>query len=360
MERIILHVDMDAFFAQIEERENPHFRGKPIVVGADPKSGKSRGVVSTANYEARKYGIHSAMPISLAWRAYPGAIFLPVNMKLYEKVSESIINIIKGYSPYYEVTSLDEVYLDLSFLLPNDPLGRIIREIGYKKAEKLGQKLKRDIFKQQKLTCTVGIGPNKMLAKMATNRGKPNGLVVIKPEEVSEFLDDLDIEELPGIGPKTAKKLRESFNVNRMKDLKKLSTETLENEFGIIGKDFYEKARGINSDPVINDYPVKSIGEEHTFEKDTRDPELIFGTFEKIIKNVYEETSYDKFLFKTITIICRFSGFETHTKAKTFMQPIKDIKILESEAKKLLLRFLIENHKSVRLVGLRLSSFSEE
>jgi len=341
MTRIILHIDMDYFFAQIEERENPHFKGKPVIVGAEPKEGKGRGVVSTCNYEARKYGIHSAMPISMAWQLCPEAIFLPVNMKLYQEVSEKIMKIIKKYSQKYEIISLDEAYLDISFLK------------SYKEAEKLAQKLKKEIFKKEKLISTIGIGPNKLIAKIASKEAKPNGLLVIKPFQVKDFLASLDIEELPGIGPKTGEKLRK-LGINKIKDLKRLSKTKLKEMFGKVGEQIYNKARGIDREPVSSEKITKSIGKQYTFEKDTRDPEIIFNVFEGIIREVWQEITESNFSFKTVVVICRFSGFETHTKSKTLKEPIKNLEILKKEAKKLLLKFLLENKKLIRLIGLRI------
>jgi len=339
-ERIILHVDMDYFFAQIEERENPQFKGKLVVIGADPKGGKGRGVVSTANYEARKYGIKSGMPISKAYQLCPHAIFLPVNIELYEKVSEKIMEIVKKYSPVYEIVSLDEAYLDISFCKD------------WREAENLGKKLKKEIFEKEKLTCTVGIGPNKTIAKLATEKAKPNGLKVIKPEEVEKFLDPLDIDDLPGIGPKTAEKLRK-IGINKIFELKKLSKEKLKEMFGKVGERIWERARGIDEEPVSPEEVIKSIGRQITFEKDTRNPRLIFGTFEKLIKEVYDELIENNFSFRTITVICRYKGFETHTKSKTLKEPSKDFEILKKEAKKLLLKFFLESKKPIRLIGLR-------
>lgn len=340
MQRIILHIDMDAFFPTIEERENPQFRGMPIIVGADPKEGRGRGVVSSASYTARKFGVKSALPISKAFELCPKAIFLPVNMELYQKVSEKIMKIVKKYSKTWEIASLDEAYLNISFLK------------NYQKAENLAKKLKKEILEKEKLTATVGIGPNKLIAKMATNKAKPNGLLIIKPNQVKKFLESLDIEDLPGIGPKTAEVLR-NLKINEIKELKKLSKLKLKNMFGIVGETIYEKARGIDEESVSPEEIIKSIGKEHTFEKDTRDPEIIFNTFEKIIENVHQELISNNFFFKTITVICRFSGFETHTKSKTLGDSTSDLKILEAEAKKLLLKFLVENSKLIRLIGLR-------
>jgi DNA polymerase IV (DinB-like DNA polymerase) len=335
---------MDYFFAQIEERENPQFKGKPVVVGADPKGGKGRGVVSTANYEARKYGIKSGMPISKAYQLCPDAIFLPVNMELYQKVSNEIMEIIKKYSPKYEIISLDEAY----------DRKKVSTEEIWLEAEKIGEKLKREIFEKEKLTCTVGIGPNKTVAKLATEKAKPNGLKVVKPDEVEKFLDPLDVDDLPGIGPKTSEKLRK-IGINKIFELKKLSKEKLREMFGKVGEKIYERARGIDEEPVSPEEIIKSIGRQITFEKDTRNPKLIFGTFDRLIKEVYDELIENNFPFRTIIVICRYKGFETHTKSKTLKEATDDFKILKGEAKKLLLKFLIENKKLVRLIGIRVS-----
>lgn len=336
---------MDYFFAQVEERENPQFKGRPVVVGADPKNGRGRGVVSTCNYIARKYGIKSALPISKAWRKCPEAVFLPVNHKLYKQVSEKIMKIVKNYSfnKRWEIVSLDEAYLDLSCLA------------SFKKAKILAKKLKQEIFEKEKLTCTIGIGPNKVIAKMAAEKAKPNGLLVVTPSQVKKFLEPLDIQDLPGIGPKTAETLR-IIGIDKIKQLKKLSKSKLKDMFGIMGKIIYERARGIDRSQVSSEKIIKSIGKDYTFEKDTRDPELIFKIFNKMIKKVHQSLLKNKVLFKTITVTCRFSDFETHRKSKTLKEFINDPEILKKEAKHLLLRFLVENQKLIRLIGLRVSN----
>lgn len=333
---------MDAFFASIEERDNPQFKGRPLIVGADPKMGRGRGVVSACNYEARKYGIHSAIPASKAYQLCSDAIFLPVNMGRYLKVSENIMKIIKNYSPKWEIISIDEAYLDISFLK------------NCRKIKELAEKIKKEIFKKERLTSTIGIGPNKLIAKIASEKAKPNGLMIIRPGEAEKFLEPLDIEKLPGIGPKTAEKMR-ALGVNRVKELKAIPKLKLKEIFGVVGETIYEKSRGIDARPVTSEQVVKSVGKEHTFEADTRDPEIIFAAFENIIKGVREELVENKFTFlaRTITVVCRFSGFETHTKSKTFQKRAESLEFLGKEAKKLLLRFLLENKKPVRLIGLR-------
>ncbi|MCD6500702.1 DNA polymerase IV [bacterium] len=342
---------MDYFFAQIEERENPQFKGKPVVVGADPKEGKGRGVVSTANYIARKYGIHSAMPISKAYQLCPKAVFLPVNHELYQKVSENIMNIVKKYSPRFELVSLDEAYLDLSETVVKPLLWQSYYD-SYKKGEVLAKKLKKEIFKKEKLTSTVGIGPNKLIAKMASVEAKPDGLLVIKPNQIQKFLNPLDVEKIPGVGPKTAEVLRK-LGVNKIKELSKIKKSKLKEIFGKVGKDIADKARGIDKSEVCPKTEVKSVGKEHTFDKDTRDPEIIFPTFEKIIKEVWQELQRGDFSIQGVSVICRFQGFETKSKQKSFEKAKSNLEFLEKTAKKLLLELLLKNQNLVRLIGLR-------
>lgn len=342
---------MDAFFPAVEQRESPHFLGLPVVVGADPKHGRGRGVVSSASYEARKYGIHSAMPISKAYQLCPHAIYLPPNFELYRKVSENIMEIIRSFSKEVEQTSLDEAYIDVTFVK------------SYKKAFGLAEEMRNAIWEQEKLTCSCGVGPNKMIAKIACGvakprtetslvRGRPNGVVVVHEEDAEKFVEPLNVEKMPGIGEKTAAILRAS-DIRLVADLKKLSEHDLEHLFGVRGKEMYARVRGIDEDPVVVEREVKSIGKEITFEKDTRDPELLIHTLEQITKQVAREVKEGGFSFRTITAVCRFTGFETHTKSKTLQQPSQSEAILRKEAMKLFLRFLLEKQKPVRLIGVR-------
>jgi len=354
-ERIILHLDMDAFFAAIEERENPHFRGKPVVVGADPLEGKGRGVVSTASYEARKYGIHSALPISIAYRLCPQAIFLPVNGSLYSEVSSRIMETLHKHASVVEQVSLDEAYIDLESV---NLVGLSLSKLG---RAKFAQGIKQEIWEQEKLPCSIGIGPNKMVAKIACGKAKPNGILVIEPKDVEKFLDRLSIEEIPGIGPKTAALLYRAFQKQELSvaDVKKMEKEKLIDLLGVYGGDLYDKVRGIDENPVVAEEEVKSIGKEHTFAKDTRDGEELFSVFRVLAKEVWQETKEQGILFRNITVRCRFQGFETHTKSKTHKEAITSEQVFQKEASKLLLRFLTENPKPVRLVGVRLGLLSE-
>lgn len=339
MERIVMHLDMDAFFAQIEERENPRFKGKPLVVGADPKEGKGRGVVSTANYEARKYGIRSALPISQAFKLCPEAVFLPPNILFYEKVSERIMEILKKFSPVFEISSLDEAFLDLSFVG------------SFSKAEDLAKKIKKEIFEKEKLICTIGIGSNKVIAKMATNKAKPDGLLAVSLKETEKFLDPLPIREIPGVGPKTEEKLK-ALNVETVKDLKDVSKKDLERIFGKNGLGVYEIARGRNDDPVCQREEAKSLSRSFTFEKDTREADIIFSAFERMTKEIFSEAEKESLPFRTLWVTCRFSGFETKRKETTFPSRVKYFSFFEKESKKILLKLMMENSKPIRMIGM--------
>jgi DNA polymerase IV (DinB-like DNA polymerase) len=343
-QRIVLLLDMDAFFAMIEERENPRFKGRPVVVGADPKEGKGRGVVSTCNYKAREYGIHSAMPISQAWRLCSQAVFLPVNGALYSKVSDNIMEIIRKHATILEQVSQDEAYVDLSFTG------------SYIKAEKLAERIRKDIFKKEQLTASCGIAENKMVAKMACKKAKPNGVLVVEKDKIDQFLFLLKIQEIPGVGPKTAIVLEKFFKKRELKveDVKKATREELIDLMGVAGDALYDKVRGIDETPIVVNGEIKSIGKEHTFAKDTRDSEEIFSVFYELILGIQKELQEQELSFKIITVVCRFHGFETHTKSKTLKKVSKDGKVLKKESMRLLLRFLTENLKPVRLIGVRI------
>jgi len=274
--RIIAHLDMDAFYAAIEERDNPQFAGKPIVVGADPKEGRGRGVVSAANYEARKFGIGSAMPISRAYRLAPKAIFLPTDFPKYQRVSEQIFKILRAKVPLVEEVGIDEACLDLT------DLG------SYQKAVNLVKEIKEEIKTKEKLTASVGIGPNKLVAKIASDKNKPDGLTVIKPTEVYDFLAPLDIKEIPGIGPKTAQRFYQK-KIRTIGELRKLNKEKLVTIIGSFGNTLFDLARGKDPRPVGEARPLKSVGKQTTFEEDTADPKVIGDTVLGLAKDVWEE-----------------------------------------------------------------------
>ncbi len=342
---MILHLDMDYFFAQVEERENPRFKGNPLVVGADPKEGNARGVVSTCNYEAREYGIKSGMAISKAFKACPQAVYLPVNKDLYSRVSENIFKIMESVTKKCERVSFDEAYLDLFSLAKN-----------YKQAIRIGVDLKKLILRREKLTCSVGIGKNKMIAKIASEVDKPNGLTTVRSKEIISFLSKKSIREIPGIGPKTERKIEKLLGRTNLsvKDVRGLSKEQLVDNFGKRGSDIYDKVRGIDNSKVEEKIKTKSVGKEITFGKNTSDPEEIIITFKKITKKVVGLAKKKDKRIKTVAVVCRFEGFDTYNKQISFdpVKPTEDF--VYKKGVNLLLRLLVEKAKPVRLLGIRL------
>lgn len=346
---IILHIDMDAFFAAIEERDNPQFQGKPIVVGADPKAGFGRGVVSTANYEARKYGIKSAMPISWAYRANPRAIFLPVDMKRYKKASKKVMEILRKYAGRMEQVSVDEAYLEIG--LRTKDLGQ-----SGSKIRKIAQAIKKEIWGQERLTCSIGIGPNKLIAKIASGDKKPDGLTVVQPNEVQEFLDLKPARILPGIGPKTFSRLQKKWEIKTVKDLRQISKEELVKEFGKNGIWLWKAARGIDEREIQEEHEIKSIGRQTTFLEDTNDPRQITQTIFDLLEETFNELKEEGLIGKTLTIIIRYQGFETHSSQETIAGAF-DLNQARRLALKLLLPYLNKKRR-VRLVGVRISGFN--
>lgn len=345
---------MDAFFAAIEERDNPRFKGRPIVVGSDPEGGKGRGVVSTANYAARKYGIHSALPISAAWRlseeakkkGFPGAVFTGGHMGKYGAVSNEIMEIVREFAPLVEEASIDEAYVDLSFAKT------------FKKAEEICRKIKKEIKEREKLTCSIGLGPNKLIAKIASDMQKPDGFTIVLPEDAEKFMEPLGIRKIPGIGPKTEIMLNK-LGIRTVRELKTLSFSKTKELMGKWGEDLYRKARGESDSPVSNDYEAKSIGEQETFHEDRRDANFIVDRIKELSEDVVRRLKRSDFkTYRAIGITVRFSDFETKTRARTLSEPASDSGTLNFEALKLFLPFLDKRenpkHKAVRLVGVKI------
>lgn len=352
---------MDAFFAAVEERDKPRLKGRPIVVGADPNSpageGRGRGVVSTANYKARAYGIHSAMPISRAWRlaetakqkGKPATVFMSGNHRRYAAVSAKIMKILSAHSPTIEQTSIDEAYINLS------GCG------SYKKARVLAQKIKNEIKKKENLTASIGIGPNKLIAKMASDMEKPDGLTVIPKNQIRKFLAPLSIRKIPGIGPKTEIKFTR-LGVKTIEDIEKFSRAELEKLFGKWGLDLYAKVRGTGSVKLIQESKRKSIGEETTFSSDSLDIPFISVALKNLCIDVYGRFKVSEFSgFRTIVLKVRFADFTTKSRSKTFPGYIRDQKTLMFESLRLLLPFFADQEnkrrQALRLIGVRLEKF---
>lgn len=348
---------MDAFFASVEEVDNPWLKGMPVSIGSDPKGGVGRGVVSTANYKARKYGIRSALPIQKAWqyseeakhRGEQGVIFLTPRSGRYKEASDIIFKIVSEYSKHVQVASIDEAYIDLSHLR------------SYVKAEKVCREIKNRIKKETQLTCSVGIAPNKMVAKISSDIEKPDGLTIVKEGSVLEFLGPLPIGSIPGVGPKT----QNVFNregVNSINDARTFSWEELSDMFGRLGFDLFQKVRGIASSELSEATINKSIGHHETFFEDTNDMKYVFAVLSDMSKKILISTEEKGFKgFRAVTLTIRFSDFETKNRSITEDKVINSEKILYLRAIKLALPFFDRSEnphgKAIRMVGLRVEKF---
>lgn len=351
---IIAHLDMDAFFAAVEERDNPWLKGLPLVVGADPLGGKGRGVVSTANYKAREYGIKSALPISRAWRyseearkkGQPAAAFLIPSFKKYEDASKQVFETVRKHSPIIQKTSVDEAYFDLS------------HTHSFKKATVVAQEIKRAIKRKTKLTCSIGISINKMVAKIASDFNKPNGLTVVLSMDIENFLAPLSVRMIPGVGPKTETVLIKK-GIKTIADLKTLSWQELEKMLGSFGLDLYQKARGIGDAELSVEREVKSIGKHETFLEDTSDFTFVLDRFSELAADIIHRMKKKNFSgFRTVVATIRFFDFETKTRSITSPEPMHSQKALESKAIKLALPFFEKREnperKPIRMIVLRI------
>jgi DNA polymerase IV (DinB-like DNA polymerase) len=343
--RIIFHVDMDHFFTAVEERERPEFKGKPVIVGADPKGGKGRGVVSTCNYEARKFGVGSGMPISRAWKLCPEGIYLPVNYGLYEKVSSEIMSILRKYADKFEQWGIDEAFLDVTSKVKD-----------YEEADALARKIKDEIFKKERLTCSIGIGPNKLVAKIASDFQKPDGLIAVKEEAVEKFLAPLPVRKLLWVGRKTEQKLKR-IGIKTIGDLANCDPTVLTETFGVMGTQLYLMAHGIDRSEVQERSEVKSISRDITFEEDTADFEFILITLDRLSEEVHKDVLEQNLYFKTVTVKVRYENFETHTHSKTLPFITNRLQDLKKTARELMQGYLKPDRK-IRLVGVRVSNFS--
>jgi len=338
--RCIVHIDIDAFFAAVEVLLNPSLKGKPVIVGGLPHE---RGVASTASYEARKYGVKSGIPIARAWRLCPNAVYLPVNYRLYQKVSARIMVILRSYADKFERWGLDEAFLDVTSRVKN-----------FWEAEKLAQKIKNEIYEKERLTCSIGVGPNKLVAKIGSDFEKPDGLTVVRGEDVKAFLSPLRVRRLLWVGRKTENRLN-MLGIKTIGDLARYDAPVLAEKFGVAGTQLYLSAQGIDNSEVQEGWERKSMSREITFEEDTSDYTLIFDILDAISEDLYQELTASKFAFKTTTVKIRYENFETHTHGKTlpfFTDRLKDIK---KSARDLVQDYLRPDRK-IRLIGVKLSN----
>jgi DNA polymerase-4 len=329
---------MDAFFAAVEQKRQPALIGTPVVIGGSGDPTK-RGVVATASYEARKFGIHSAMPLKTAYSLCPQAVFLPVDYEAYSRESQKVKNILRSLTPAIEDVGIDEAFLDISAI--------------DKPSEDISQRIKKEIKDETGLTCSIGIAPNKLLAKIASDMDKPDGLTVIMPEDVERILKPLPVRKLWGIGPKTEKYLKD-MGIETVGELASLRLETLVDRFGSsYGNYLYHASRGIDDSPLITDWEPKSISRETTFQKDIANWQFIAKTLADLTREVVTDMKDSSFKARTVTVKVRFSDFETVTRATTIPQSTDREEEIRKAAFASLKR--VELKKRVRLIGMRAS-----
>jgi len=338
--RCIVHIDIDAFFAAVEVLLNPSLKGKPVIVGGLPHE---RGVASTASYGARRYGVHSGMPLRRAYELCPHGVFLRGNYQIYRVFSEKFFRILSLYTPDVEEASLDEAYLELTRCRPlYSSFSRTVREI------------KSRVEKELSLRVSVGVGPNKLLAKLATARAKPGGLVEIEPGKEEEFLRDLGIEVLPGIGPRAQVILR-LLNIHTLGDLWALPRATLRSLFGANGEELYLQARGIDSRPLVSSSVPKSISRETTFLEDIWDKRLLLAHLAYLCDRLALPLRQGGLFAHIIEVKLRYSDFRTEARRRLLLTPLQEMEGIYRVARDLFLGLFSSSRLSLRLVGVKAS-----
>ena len=334
---------MDAFFAAVEQRRNPELIGKPLVIGGsgDPTQ---RGVVSTASYEARKFGIHSAMPLRTAYKLCPHAVFLPVDYEEYSKMSERIKKILREYCPIMEDVGIDEAFLDVSQI--------------DKSAEEIVKEIKAKILEETGLTCSFGIAPNKLLAKIASDMQKPEGLTIITDLDIENRIWPLPVRKLWGVGPKTEAALR-GMGIETIGGLAAVPLDKLIERFGeSYGRYLYDASKGMDESPLVTHWEPKSTSREITFQTDTGNWQEIARTLAELTREVANDMKQAGYKGKTVTVKLRFSDFETHTRAKTLKNLTSSVDKIRAAAFDCLRRF--ELKKQVRLVGVKVGGLKKD
>ncbi len=343
--RTILHVDMDAFYAAVEVREDPSLRGKPVIIGSAPRQGRGRGVVSTANYEARRYGIHSAMPISQAWRRCPGGAYVRPRIAFYAEISGRIFDIFRSFTDQVETLSLDEAFLDVT-------ASRRLFGTG----PEIATRIRRRIAEEERLTASVGVASNKYVAKVASDLRKPDALVVVPPGTEREFLAPLPVSRLWGAGPKVQTRLAR-LGLKTIGDLARNKPGFLEASLGRkLGRRLHELANGVDVRRVDPRPGRKSLGKEVTFPSDVEDRSRVERTLLALCEGVAQSLRKKGIAGRTVQLKLRWDGFETHTRQRTLERPADMTEAIWPVARELF-RQADDPRRLVRLIGVSLSGF---
>lgn len=345
-ERIVLHLDMDAFYASIEQREDPSLQGEPVIVGADPHQGKGRGVVAAASYEARRYGVHSAQPIGRAWRNCPEGVYLRPRFGVYEAESRAVFAIVADAVDVLEPVSIDEAYADVTERVDGD----------WEAATRLAEAIARRIAAERDLTCSIGIAPNKLVAKIAADEDKPDGLTLVQPGETEAFLGPKPATVIPGVGPKTADALA-GIGVETVAELAERDPRAMEQRFGAWGPQMVQRARGVDERPVTAESERKSVGVESTFPEDV-EPERAREALGELAAEAARRLQDEGGQGRTIALKVRVAPFETFTRQRTLPAPTDDAATIERVVAELFHEADVD--RRVRLLGVRIGRLDGE
>jgi len=341
--RTVLHADLDAFYASVEARENPALRGRPVVVGADPRGGRGRGVVAAASYEARAYGIHSAMPISQAYRRCRHGVYLRPRMRLYASVSRRFFDILARYTDLIEPLSIDEAFLDVS-------ASRTLFGDG----AAIARRIRIDVQREERITVSIGVAPSKFIAKIASDVGKPDGLVIVPPADVATFLHGLPVQRLWGAGPKSLRGF-ELLGVATIGDVAALPIERLVGVFGeSLGQHFSHLARGQDPRPVVPSHHRKSIGHESTFAEDVHDRRRVEETLMELVEQVAHRLRRSGVMGQTVHLKLRTADFHTVTRQIQLAAPADTSEAIWPAARELFAK-ADQTRQAIRLIGVSIS-----
>jgi len=346
--RIVMLVDLDYFFAQCEELRNPSLKDKPVVVCVYSGRSQESGAVSTANYVARKYGVRSGMPIYLAKKKLENvdAAFLPVDDQYYGEISEKVMTTLRSYADEFEQAGIDEAYLDVT----NRAQGSFLN------AEKFAKEMKSELRNKLKLTCSIGVAPNKLVAKIAADQKKPDGLTVVTPNQLKEFLAPLPVDRLIGVGTKTVEKMR-SLGVSRIDDLARYDVQKLIDVLGrTSGTYFHNAALGIDNEPVREKGEAESISRIATLKQDTTDLTTIIEKADQLCNEIHGRISDEKLTFKTVGIIAITTDMNLHTRSKTLDNPSSSLELMKKTAAELFKKLQEETELEARRIGVKVSN----
>ncbi len=350
--RVVLLVDLDYFFAQCEELRNPAIKDKPVVVGMYSGRTETSGAVSTSNYLARKYGVKSGIPLFLAQKRLEGtdAVFLPVDYDYYQQISDKIMATLRGYADAFEQVGIDEAYLDVTQKVHGS----------FEETAALIQQMKSAVKQAVGVTFSVGIGPNKLIAKIASNMHKPDGTTTVKPQEVQEFLSPMPVDNLLGVGKKTVQKM-EAMSINTIGDLAKTDVQKLVEVFGkTLGIYFHNAANGADNEPVQEAGEAESIGRMGTLKENTRDLAFIMEKIDQQIEEIYKEFTAKNLSYRIVGITAVMTDLSGKSRSKTLDKPAKDKETIHKAAQELFQKYLDESTLEIRRVGVRVAHFSRE